>query len=215
MATLTASPASPNAGDPVTFVGDGYTPAAVVTFSIPETGYSSEIVADAAGYFGSDDVADHATTTLTSSGVNVSDGDVVTLGAVTYRFKTTMAQANDVKIGADAATSLATLKKAINATGVVGTDYFTGTVVHPTISALTLTATTLLLGAKTGGTGGNALASTKTAVTLSFPGGTLTGGSASTGVSAMLMDFEQPGTYECKATDGTNTGTCSVQVFAG
>lgn len=114
--------------------------------------------------------------TLTSTGTNVTDGDTATLGAVTYRFKTTMAQANDVQRGADAATTLANLKKAINATGTAGTEYFAGTVVHPTIVAGALTSTTLAVAARVKGTAGNSLASTEVAATLSFGGATLTGG---------------------------------------
>lgn len=120
--------------------------------------------------------AAYAVGTLTSTGVNVSDGDTVTIGSTVYRFKNTMAQAYDVKIGADAATSLANLKKAINATGTAGVEYYTGTLVHPSVNAGTLTSTTLAVAANVKGTAGNSIASTEAAVTLSWGAATLASG---------------------------------------
>lgn len=120
-----------------------------------------------------------ATGTLTSTGTNVTDGDTVTIGTTVYRFKTTMAQAFDVqRDGSTAAQSLVNLKAAVNLSGTVGTNYFAGTTIHPTVEATAITATTLVLLAKTPGTGGNAIATTKSAVTLSFGAVTLTGGVA-------------------------------------
>jgi len=204
-------------GELVSIVGAEFLPSTLCTVSIKEIGLSSEIMSDAAGYFGTDDVADHAVATLTSDATNVTDADTVTIGSVTYRFKDTMAAVNDVKRGATAAETLANLKATINLTGTAGTHFFAGTVIHPTVTALTLTATTLLLYAKTGGTGGNSLASTEASTHLTFaPGGaTFAGGAAASGVSAMLLDFETPGTYDVEATDGTNTATTSIRVWTG
>lgn len=117
-----------------------------------------------------------ASGTLTSDTTNVTDNDTVTLGSTVYRFKDTLAQAYDVKIGADAATTLANLKKAINATGTAGVEYYTGTLIHPTISAGALDATTLVVTAKTKGTGGNSLASTEASTHLAFGAATLANG---------------------------------------
>lgn len=217
MANLTATPSAPNVDDAVSFVGDGFTPGAECTLSIDAEGVSMEAVADAAGYFGSTDVADHATTTLTSSGVNVTAGKVVTIGAVTYTFRVAPgAEVNAVKIGNDAAATLVNLKKAINLTGVEGTDYGTGTEIHPTVFAGAIDATTLKLHAKTGGTGGNALASTTDETTYSFPGATFnsgTPGTASTDVSALVWHPTRRGTFVCNATDGTNSASCTVRVW--
>ena len=55
-----------------------------------------------------------ATQTLTVSG-NAVDDETVTIGSTVYRWKTVIAQAYDVAIGIDAATSLDNLKAAINA----------------------------------------------------------------------------------------------------
>jgi len=122
----------------------------------------------------------NASTTITSTGVNVTDGDLLVVGAITYRYKNTMAQAYDIKIGADAATTLSNTKKAFNASGTPGTEYFAGTLIHPTMNATTLTATTLLLVANVAGTAANAIVTTTTAVTLSFPGGTVNSGTPGT-----------------------------------
>jgi hypothetical protein len=113
---------------------------------------------------------------LTSNGTNVSDGDTVTIGSTVYRYKTAPSQAYDVQIGGSAALSLANLKLAINATGVEGANYYAGTLVHPSVTAGTLSSTTLAVSANATGTGGNSIASTDTATTLSWGAATLTGG---------------------------------------
>lgn len=119
-----------------------------------------------------------ATGTLTSTGTNVSDNDTVTIGSQTYRFKNTMALANDVKIGVDAATSLANLALAINAWGTAGTNYFAGTLANASAESSTVTATTLLVLSRVPGTAGNSIATTEVAATLSFAAATLTLGAA-------------------------------------
>lgn len=219
MATLatTANPSPARSGSVVSVVGSDFTGGATVTINVPALGFSSQIVADAAGFFGTDDIADHALTTLTSTGVEVTANDTVTIGAVTYTFKASVTTtANEVKMGGTAALTLANLKKAINLSGVGGTDYGSSTVIHPTVGAGVLDATTLKLYAKTGGTGGNSLTSTKSAVTLSFPGATFnsgTPGSAATGISPLLFAPERQGTYVINATDGTNTASTTLQVW--
>jgi hypothetical protein len=119
--------------------------------------------------------------TLTSTGVNVSNGDTVTLDGKVYTFQTVLTNVDgNVKIGASAALSLQNLFNAINRNaGVPGTDYAVLMSAHLTMDAITLTATTIVLNAKRTGTGGNALATTEVAVTLSFGSGTLTGGAIS------------------------------------
>ena len=119
-----------------------------------------------------------ATGTLTSTGTEVTDGDTVTIGATTYRFKDTMAQANDVKRnGTTADTTLLALAKAINASGVAGTDYFAGTTANASVTASeTITSHKVNLTAKTAGAAGNSVATTETSSQLSFGAATLTGG---------------------------------------
>lgn len=124
--------------------------------------------------------ADYATQTITSTGVNVTDGDTCTIGTTVYRFKNTLAAAYDVKIGASAAATLDNLKAAINATGTAGTEYFVGTLVHPTVIATTNADTTQIIRAKTIGTAANSIATTEAAVTLSWGAATMANGVAVT-----------------------------------
>lgn len=215
MASVTVTPTEVQVGDAVVITGAGFLADTVVTVTIPEEGESFETVSDAAGGISSDDLADRAIATLTSTGVNVTAADTVTIGAVTYTFRASVTTtANEIFIGADAATTLANLKKAINLTGVAGTDYGSLTVIHPTVTAAAITATTLRLYAKTAGTGGNSLASTKSAVTLSFGGATFAGGAVSTGVSPLLFTPTKNEPFTVQATDGTNTASARVLVFS-
>lgn len=83
---------------------------------------------------------------------------------------------NEVLIGGSAANALAHLKEAINDSANEGTDYSTGTAAHTSVTAGTLTSTTLLLTANATGTGGNSIATTETSSHLSFGSSTLAGG---------------------------------------
>jgi hypothetical protein len=115
--------------------------------------------------------------TLTSDGTSPANNDTVTIGSQTYTFKTALTgAANEVLIGGSAAAALTNLKKAINNSGVPGTDYGTGTVANASVSADTLTSTTLHVTALVAGTGGNAIATTETSAHLSWGGATLSGG---------------------------------------
>jgi hypothetical protein len=143
-----------------------------------------------------------ATGTLTSTGTNPADAATVTIGSTVYRFKDTTAAAYDVKIGASAAVTLDNLKAAINASGTGdGSDYHTGTLIHPTVTATTNTDTTQVLEAKTAGSAGNAIATTETSTTYSFGAATLTGG---TGPVAVIT--------ATTVTGPTTTDTSSVTV---
>lgn len=125
---------------------------------------------------GADKAPAKAVGTLTSDATNVADGATVTIGTKVYRFKDTPAQAYDVQIGADAATSLDNLKAAINASGTPGTEYFAGTEAHPDVVATTNTDTTQVVQAKLPGTAGNSIASTETSSHLSWGAATLASG---------------------------------------
>ncbi len=115
---------------------------------------------------------------LTSDATNPSVDDTVTIGSTVYRFKSTMLAAYDVKIGAAAADTLDNLKHAINATGVAGTHYFAGTLIHPTITATTNTDTAQTVEAKTVGAAGNLIAKTESSSHLDWDGAgaVMTGG---------------------------------------
>lgn len=115
---------------------------------------------------------------LTSNETNVADNDTVKIGAITYRFKNTMAQAYDVKRDASSAdTSLANLVKAINGTGTAGTEYFAGTEAHPLVTAGAVTAHATTVTAQNIGYAANSIATTTpVGATLSWGAVTLTGG---------------------------------------
>ncbi len=118
-----------------------------------------------------------AVSVLTSDDTNFSDGDTVTIGAIVYRFKSTMAQAYDVKLHATVAdTSLANLVAAINGTGTAGVEWFAGTVAHPYVTAGAVTSHATTITAKQGGVSANTLATTTTATHLSWADTTLGGG---------------------------------------
>jgi len=103
----------------------------------------------------------YATGVLTSNETNPTDGDTVKIGAITYRFKSTMAQAYDVKLHASLAdTTLANLVKAINGTGTAGTEYFAGTVAHTLVTAGAVTAHATTITARTIGYASNSIVTT-------------------------------------------------------
>jgi hypothetical protein len=134
-----------------------------------------------------------ATGTITSDNINVTDGDTVTIGTTVYRFKNTIVAAYDVKIGANADATLLSLIKAINGTGTVGTDYFTGTAAHPLVTAASsVTAHAFAVTAIAKGTAGNAIASTETSSHLSWGAATLTGG---TGTAVATFTFTTGSEY--------------------
>lgn len=128
--------------------------------------------------------------TLTSTG-NPANAETVTLGSKVYTFQTVLTNVDgNVKIGATAALSLQNLFAAVNLNGgVPGTDYAAAMTVHPSIFAEALTATTIRFRAKTGGTAGNALATTETSTVLSFGAATLAGGVASFDTRAKLKKY--------------------------
>ncbi len=113
---------------------------------------------------------------LTSNGTNPADGDTVTIGSTVYRFKNTMAAAYDIQRGATAALTLASLAEGIAAGGGVGTDYYTGTLAHPSVTVGTPTATVLTITAALTGDAGNLIATTETSANLSWGAVTMEGG---------------------------------------
>lgn len=120
-----------------------------------------------------------ASGTLTSDATNVADGDTVTIGGVTYTFKTTLGTtANQVLIGASAAASLTNLSQAISGSGgTPGTTFTANTtpIPNPDVAIGTVTATTIPLTAKSKNYG-NSVPTSETSAHLSFGNTTLTGG---------------------------------------
>ena len=158
-----------------------------------------------------------ARNTLTTDNTEVSDGQTVTIGAVTYRFKDTMAAINDIQIGIDADTTLGNLVAAINADAGEGTKFYTGTVVHPTVSAGAVGSHATLITAKTAGAAGNSIVSTTTATHLTWTtASTLAGGHNDTaydvliGISAAAALDNLKLAINKGSTEGTNYGTGTV-----
>jgi hypothetical protein len=122
----------------------------------------------------SSSIATAATSILTAT--SIANGDTVTIGSVTYTFQDVLTAAPDnVKRSGVLPTDLANLVKAINLTGISGTDYGAGTVIHPSVSAQS-DPTTLTVIAKAVGAAGNLIATTETGLGLSWTGTTLEDG---------------------------------------
>lgn len=126
-----------------------------------------------------------ATLAMFSANTNVADGDTVTINDKTYRFKNTMALANDVQIGADIQASLTNLIDAVNGTGTAGVNWFAGTTQPTSVTAQPLYTVeagafySVTFMATVIGTAGNAFASTETSAELYFTNGaTFKGGGA-------------------------------------
>lgn len=115
---------------------------------------------------------------LTSTGTVPANNDTLTVGGVTYTYKTTLTGvANEIKIAASATLTLDNTKSAINdSVGTEGTDYGTGTVVNPLVSATTKTSTTLLIEALDQTADGSTYAVSEVSAQLSFDQSTLSGG---------------------------------------
>lgn len=123
-----------------------------------------------------------ATSTLTSTGTTPTDGDLVTVDGITYTARTALTNSGtasyEVLIGGSAAIFLDNLKLAINAGSGAGTDYGSGTLIHPTVTATTNTDTTQVVQANNlGATANNLLTSAISAgTTLTWTGSSLSGG---------------------------------------
>lgn len=119
-----------------------------------------------------------AVQTLTVTG-NAVNAETVVIDGKTYTWDSALANTDGhVKIGATVALSLVNLFNAINnnGAGVKGTDFATVMTTHPSVTADLVTATTLRVRAKVGGTAGNAKATTETMTLGSWGAATLTGG---------------------------------------
>ena len=118
----------------------------------------------------------------------IADGDTLKIGSVTYRFKNTPAQINDIYVqatpsAAKSDTALANLVAAINGTGTAGaTTFYTGTVTSNEVKAAVGTvAHTMIVTALMPGTAGNSLPFVATSSGLSVDAATLGTTTAGTG----------------------------------
>lgn len=118
-----------------------------------------------------------------SFAANPADGTTLKVGSVTYRFKSTMAQAEDVKLESALADTVAHLVKVLNGTAAEGTDCYTGTTQQGTVVLAAYSAPVLTITAVDGGTDGNSIALAETGDTMIVSGATLTGGAAAVTVT--------------------------------
>lgn len=120
---------------------------------------------------------------------NPADGDTVTVGETTYKFKTDMAAANDIKLGSSQSDSIATLVKVINGTGASGTDYYAVTTTPNASAAASASGAEVTITAKTAGTAGNSVALAATGSVMTASGSTLEGGALSTVLPTVACVF--------------------------
>jgi hypothetical protein len=104
---------------------------------------------------GVDGVAAQGTLTIAEP---VTDGDQFTIDTIEYTLLDTPAAAYDIAIGADEAATKVNIVAAINASGTPGTEYFAGTLIHPTVSASAFVGDVCTLTAKSTGVAGNSIA---------------------------------------------------------
>jgi hypothetical protein len=164
-----------------------------------------------------------AATGILTMTVQPSNGDTVTVGttngitAAVYTFKTTLASAYDVLIDTTAQLTLTNLMNAINAGTGIGTKYGAGTLANYDVTASGLPAGQIQVTANVAGTGGNAIASTKTGTAASWGGTTLSGGANIPGPSAFKLQSPPANTTVISAVQSlirgykTDSGTCTIQ----
>jgi len=107
-------------------------------------------------------------------------GDTVTVGTQTYTFVnalSTTPTANEVLVGTTEAGSLTNLANAVNGGSGSGSTYGSPTVANTAVSAVA-TPTTVVFTALTKGLAGNSIVTAQTGGNNTFPGGTLTNGTA-------------------------------------
>lgn len=121
-----------------------------------------------------------------TAAANAANGETVEIGGVYYQFTSGSVDTGTpdgtvgtpwlVALGLTAAISLFNLYKAINDTGVAGTDYSTALTPHLTVAASSSTVDHLKIRARDFGVLGNAITTTETAAQMSWAAATLTGG---------------------------------------
>ena len=127
--------------------------------------------------------------TLTVSGGSIVATDVVEMDGVHYAWTagsvdagTPLGTVGDpflVALGASDTDALDNLVKALNTSGVAGTDYSTAiTAPHTTVKGVQSDATTMDVAARTRGTGGNSVTTTETGANIAWGAATLEGGGA-------------------------------------
>lgn len=127
-----------------------------------------------------------ASGTLTGSGV-FANGETVVVGGKTYTFKDTLTNTDGfVHVGSDLEGSIKNLAAAINLSNAgesavgAGTDYAAATTENAEVESTAITATTMVVTAKTPGSVGNLIASTETGSNAAWGAATLENGAGHT-----------------------------------
>ena len=127
---------------------------------------------------------------------NFAADDTVTLDTAIYTFKAAPSANGEIDVGTDLETSLDNLRAAINLEVPISGKYGAATLLHTTVTAVLSTATTLIVAAKSYGTGGNSIASERGGgntgnggwVSTTLGGGATTGGRLTTDYRLSLDD---------------------------
>jgi flagellin len=131
----------------------------------------------------------NAAGTLTAA-ANATAGKTITVGAMTYTYVNALSgapTANEILIGANAATTLQNLAAAINGSSGAGTVYGAPTLANPAADAVA-TGNTMALVASNPGAVGNTVATTTNDANVTFGGVTLTnGGTGSATLTTALL----------------------------
>ena len=155
-----------------------------------------------------------ASNTLTSNNSNPSDGDTITIGGQTYRFKTTTAAINDILIGVSADATLTSLINVLNGVATIaasGADAFTGTKNgNSQVSAAAVSAHASVISARWAGTAYNGIATPVAGVGTTLTWTATTFGGATAGVEPLDKKSSQLFTA---AANGTITGILAAGVF--
>lgn len=147
---------------------------------VPGTAANAAATTETSGHLSWADTTLGGGTGNSNSGVAV---ETVTIGTVTYSFVNVLSEtngaaaiANQVLFGASTAEALDNLKVAINAGATLGTNYSTGTVVHPTVTATTNSNTEQTVAAKVSGTAAESIVTTSVLANGAWGTATLDGG---------------------------------------
>jgi hypothetical protein len=134
-----------------------------------------------------------------SNPVVTSDAATLTLGTRTYTAVIELSETSGADAVADQilwvtneATFLDNIKKAVNGSGIAGTDYSTGTTPHEDVVATTNDNTTQVFNARLLGTGGNSIATTETLANYAFTSTVMASGAGAEG--KVLLSTYTPAT---------------------
>lgn len=172
--------------------------------------------------------------TTLGGGTGASDAGVttgaatVTIGAITYTVVDALSETYgatavpyQVLKGANEAAMIANLKKAINLTGTTGSEYSTGTAIHPQVRCTASDATTLTVKGIVVGTSLNTVATTETMANTGWADTTLGGGTGSSDAgidtaTATITIGTRTYTFVTELTEtilGTTVGAVPDQIY--